>query len=402
MVSISPNVMLIRRALNGPRAVYSITKHPRLYLAADGSGGGSWRIKYRPSTGGSQRWHTLTNDARNADFDDVVRRASELVSNLQLNGVDPKAHRKKHVLTFGVAFRLWLERHAKVRKKSWAADLALYERHVKRRLADDAMRSIDRARVIEVLDDIADRATPIQANRCQSLISAVFSWSLDESKIDHHPALRIRRRGEERSRELIMTSGQLKLFWAMLDELPENSATIIKLLLLTGARLSEVTAARTDEFELSGEGKHWRLPGPRAKNGIPHVVPLTPAAATLAAGAMRAGAGSPFLFPARRIEPQPFDGNHASRQCKTIFRQIGVGAMRLHDLRHQVATGMAQSGVPLEIRQIVLNQISGRKQMIGSRYDQHDYFEEKRRALALWEARLSAIVSGGDVPTERY
>ena len=66
--------------------------------------------------------------------------------------------------------------------------------------------------------------------------------------------------------------------------------------------------------------------------------------------------------------------------------------MRLHDLRHQAATGMAQCGVPLEIRQLVQNQISGRRQSIGARYDQHDYFQEKKRALELWEARLQEII----------
>jgi hypothetical protein len=63
---------------------------------------------------------------------------------------------------------------------------------------------------------------------------------------------------------------------------------------------------------------------------------------------------------------------------------------------------MAQCGVPLEIRQWVLNQITGRRQSIGSIYDQHDYTAEKRRALTLWEARLAAVVSGYTVPLDRY
>jgi hypothetical protein len=56
--------------------------------------------------------------------------------------------------------------------------------------------------------------------------------------------------------------------------------------------------------------------------------------------------------------------------------------MRLHDLRHQVATGMAQCGVPLDIRQWVQNQITGRRQSIGSVYDQHDYTAENRPGFA--------------------
>ena len=49
---------------------------------------------------------------------------------------------------------------------------------------------------------------------------------------------------------------------------------------------------------------------------------------------------------------------------------------------------------PREIRERVQNQVTGRRKGIGARYDQHEYQEEKRRALELWERRLLAIVNG--------
>ena len=116
----------------------------------------------------------------------------------------------------------------------------------------------------------------------------------------------------------------------------------------------------------------------------------------------KTAANNLFVFPARRLDPQALDGNQVSRQCKGAFRSLGVGDMRLHDLRHQAATGMAECGVPLDIRQLVQNQITGRRQSIGARYDQHDYAAEKRRALELWERRLLTIIEGRPRPTERY
>ena len=53
---------------------------------------------------------------------------------------------------------------------------------------------------------------------------------------------------------------------------------------------------------------------------------------------------------------------------------------------------MAALGVTTDVRQRVMNQISG--QGIGGRYDQHDYLVEKRRALELWEGKLMEIVKG--------
>jgi hypothetical protein len=54
---------------------------------------------------------------------------------------------------------------------------------------------------------------------------------------------------------------------------------------------------------------------------------------------------------------------------------------------------MAKLGVPSEIRERVLNQVTGRRQSISARYDQYEYLAEKRDALARWEAHLLSIVS---------
>jgi integrase len=64
----------------------------------------------------------------------------------------------------------------------------------------------------------------------------------------------------------------------------------------------------------------------------------------------------------------------------------------VRDLRHRCATSMASCGVPTDVRQRVMNQISG--QSIGGRYEPHDYMDEKRRALEIWEKRLLEIVHG--------
>ena len=118
--------------------------------------------------------------------------------------------------------------------------------------------------------------------------------------------------------------------------------------------------------------------------------------------AMHRNAWSPSPECAHIANNRPFDKKFVSRLCKRIFRGVGAPDLRLHDLRHQAATGMAQCRVPLDIRQLVQNQITGRRQSIGARYDQHEYFDEKLRSLTLWEGRLLAIVSGQKPPAEKY
>lgn len=354
MTQLAANQLVLRKALNGPRAVYSIAKHPKLYLAADGKGGGSWRIKYRPSAGATQRWVTISNDARHVEFDAVVRKATELLTGLSLNGVDPKGGTQKST-TFGAAFEQWLERYAKPHKKSWKADADLYRRNVEEHLGNDELPAINRGRVIAVLNEIAEAATPIQANRCQTLISSVFSWALDEGMIEAHPALRIRKRGAEKPRDQVMTDDELRQFWLALDDLDEHVRQVLKLLLLLGSRLNEIVGIEVRELHLK-DNPHWVLPSKRSKNGLAHTVPLPAAALDVIRAADGARGESAYLFPARFSSTDAaFDKKFVSRLCKRVYRTIGRDDMRLHDLRHQVATGMARCGVSMDIRQLVQN-----------------------------------------------
>ena len=402
------------QAIDGERTQWTFEGVRGLTLECLGNGGRVWKVRYQVQVGGRRierkyELGRLDPEARRAIGHDntgavltpgqAKDRATAILARVD-DGSDPwqeeraALHAPPAESTFGATFELWLERYAKVHKKSWAADEKLYHRHVEDRLGKDVARNIDRPRVIEVLDDIAKNATPLQANRAQSLISAVLSWALDEGRITSHPALRIRRRGQERQREIVMTPEQLKAFWKALDDVHPNAMRAIKLLLLLGQRLGEVVGAPMTEFRLNSNDHAWTIPSARTKNGITHAVPLPSVAVKIIREQEAIAKPNPFLFPARRREPQGLDGDQVSRQFKALARKIGASEMRLHDLRHQAATGMAECGVPLDMRQLVQNQITGRRQSIGARYDQHDYLAEKRRALELWEQRLMEIVEG--------
>jgi integrase len=82
---------------------------------------------------------------------------------------------------------------------------------------------------------------------------------------------------------------------------------VLKLLLLTGQRPSEVRCAEVGELRLDSEHPEWHLPGlvrekgkppkRRTKNGLPHLVPLPPLPATLFRRAIELAADTPLVFP---------------------------------------------------------------------------------------------------------
>ena len=85
--------------------------------------------------------------------------------------------------------------------------------------------------------------------------------------------------------------------------------------------------------------------------------------------------------------------HHRARKVPAqLTRRLGVH-FRGHDLRRTVATGMAESGVPVQVIARVLNHID-RSPRATKAYDRHTYDAEKFRALQTWERRLDHILTG--------
>ena len=178
-----------------------------------------------------------------------------------------------------------------------------------------------------------------------------------------------------------MSETELDVFCQALTNTPLDNA--LRLLPLLGQRRDEV--GRANVAELS---EHlWSLPGGlngRTKNKLPHLVPLTPLARGLFGGGFN------------------FYPTTLSHRFRDIARSLEMPDIRLHDLRHCCATGMAAIGVPRDIRERVKNQVTGQRQSIGARYDQYEYLDEKRRALVLWERQLLEIVENRHPSGERW
>jgi hypothetical protein len=66
----------------------------------------------------------------------------------------------------------------------------------------------------------------------------------------------------------------------------------------------------------------------------------------------------------------------------------------LHDLRRTAATNLQKLKVPIHVTETALNHRSGTVSGIAGIYQVHDYFDEKRVALAAWGRELERIVKG--------
>jgi integrase len=384
--------------VDAKRTIYTFEGVRNLQLESFADGRRVWRARYRVYTAGKRVDRAVTlGELKHVP----PGRARTMLTDIEQKvnaGDDPwgedRAARQAVAVedTFNSLVLDWIHKHSKVHKRSWALDEYLHQHHIATRpLGGKTVVEIERRDIIEALDDIASQSGGAQANRVQGLISAVFSWAVDEGKLESSPAFRIRKRAKEQPRSPTITDNVIQRLWLAWGNVPDDIGDVMRLLLLTGQRCSEVCGMRVDEIQLNE--RLWVLPSGRnrTKNDQAHSVPLVDDAWQIVDRA-RKQARNGFLFPGRGAEG-PMSRHTPSHRFFDVAKELEIENFRLHDLRHAVKTYMRGLGVPADISDRVQGQISGLRRGVGWRYDHHDYLEEKRKALSLWECRLREIIA---------
>jgi hypothetical protein len=116
--------------------------------------------------------------------------------------------------------------------------------------------------------EINGRGTPYRANRVIALLSRMFSTAARWQWRSDNPCKGIER-NQEHKRRRYLTADELVRLGKALDEYSDRqSANIIGLLLLTGARRGEVLAARWADFDAGFDT--WTKPGATTKQKTEH------------------------------------------------------------------------------------------------------------------------------------
>lgn len=204
-------------------------------------------------------------------------------------------------------------------------------------------RRMDRIhrRDVERWFDAYSLTAPGGANHSLHLLRQIMKAAVATGLIATDPAQGIRTNPRLKL-ERFLSSGEIDRLHRTLDRLVEerpsrrSQADVIRLLLLTGCRRSEILTLRWSEVD----GDALRLA--KAKTG-PRTVWLSEAAQALLA---RQPCGrSEYVF------PSPKDPARVRHHELTLWyqarREAGIEDVRLHDLRHTVASQAVARGVPL-------------------------------------------------------
>ena len=270
---------------------------------------------------------------------------------LAADGVDPTRHKDEVGRTVADLCAEYLEVHAP-RKRSSGDDKAKIEQHILPRLGRRLIRDVSFSD-IERLHRLMKK-TPYAANRTVALLSKMFSLAIKWEWTDRNPATGIERYPEER-RDRFLSPEEIGRLSAALSRLVEMAARpgearkvadALRLLMLTGARRSEVLSATWAMFDL--EAGVWTKPSSHTKQKKEHRVPLSPPAIQLLREIKDRGVDSEFVFPSRPRSKHP----HLT-ELKTAWAKVcklaDLEGVRIHDLRHTFASILVSGGATLPL-----------------------------------------------------
>jgi integrase len=316
-------------------------------------------------------------------------------------GIDPKAEEeclrrlelRKQQTTFAAVAEDFLERHIKGQRKAKDS-----KREIRKELiahwGERPIASITREDVVVLVDAIARRA-PYLAHNVLAHVRSMFNWAINRGTygLETSPCDRLKPSaliGAKQPRQRILNNDELKALWQVSEIIGYPFGPMYRLLLLTGARKSEIAGGQWRELDL--QKKLWMVPPERFKSNATHIIPLSDQAVAVLRELPRFTKGD-HLF------TTTFGVKHVTgfSRAKTLVDKLLAERLEvspppwvIHDIRRTVRTRLASLRVPDMVAEMIIGH--GRKGLQRV-YDQHRYVDEMREALELWATRLRDIVT---------
>jgi integrase len=286
--------------------------------------------------------------------------------------------------TFGGIADQFIKRHVANLRSSADVKSAI-ERQLIPRWGDRPITDITRRDVIEVIEDVVQRGHPRGAGLLLAYTRKLFNWAMARDLIEHSPCDKVKAAdliGTTKPRQRTLTDTELKALWHATagEDYPLNP--FIRLLVVTGARRSEVARMTRDELDL--DAGTWSLGGDRTKNEDPRILALP----ALAVGVLRALPewDGPFVFSTTGGK-RPISA--FAKLKARLDGRLAIARWRLHDLRRTMRTHLSALRIEQHVRELM---IGHRQHGIEGVYDVHAYASEQRDGFEQWTARLLRIV----------
>ena len=325
---------------------------------------------------------------------DARQRARALLTEMQ-DGGDPRARKAEETRlaaverasTFGTVAEAFITRH--VASKRAAREIErLVRRELISRWGERPIASIARAEVIAMIDEIVDRGHPEAARQTLTYLRRLFGWAVPRYDLQSAPTDHLKGKdliGAKKPRQRVLSDSEIALIWRA-TEGPEAAyyGPFIRLLLLLGARRSELGRAPWSEFDL--DAALWTIPPGRMKSDESHAVLLPPAAVEILRAPPQ---GKGYVLNGAQIHYVRAKDRLDARMTR-LNGGKAIPHWTLHDLRRTFRTGLSRLSIAPHIAELC---IGHRQQGLHRIYDLHKFDAEKRHAFEAWAAHVKRVVA---------
>ncbi len=348
------------------------------------SKGSSKRVKYsfgaiysRRTKQGKDRWYLDYRDARGKRIQKVIRHAtSRQEAAIALHGAVQGVFNVEHnikpatnPLCFPEYAIQYLERYAKINKRSWKTDRS-YIKSMEEHFGNVYLAEISSFQIEGYkAERLKNGIKPSTINRCLAILRKMLNLAVEWGYLPENqkPKFRLFSEKDNRKERILTWDEETRLFQASAPHL----RTILAVALHAGMRLGEILGLTWTQVDF----KKGLIHVERTKSGLSRLVPINSSLYGVLAAA-RGQNDSPLVF--LNVKTQRPLGS-----VKTAFlaacRRAGITGLRFHDLRHTFASRLIESGADI----ITVKELLGHSSVkITERYT-HSQSEQKRSAVAL-------------------
>ena len=227
--------------------------------------------------------------------------------------------------------------HIRLRKRSWEVDERILRQHILPTFGSCPLESIQRASVEIWLYALARQGlAPATCNRILSVFKSMFTLAVSHNVLLFSPCACVQPFRILQLRERHLTADEAHRLMQALRGSSRQETRALQLLLLTGARKSEILRARWEHVRL----EQRRLTVPLSKSNKPRHIALSDEAIAI----IRA-------LPHRPDCPWLFPGHTPGRPLSDLYlfwnhlrQKLGLDDVRIHDLRHTFASILVNAG----------------------------------------------------------
>lgn len=270
------------------------------------------------------------------------------------------------------------------------------ERRLRRLMSvklNHGLAEVSRRDMSVLLDEVA-ATFPREAEKRRQVSDAMFKWAVAKGYCEANPLAGLPAYGSGNPRDRVLTSEELKKLWFWLDDgadqMPPDVIVVIKLQIVTGARVGEISGMHAGELLDEGERFLWTLPAERSKNKNAHTRPLIGYAADSVRKQLKKWPSGPLF--------RTLDGGRALRSddigLALNHRERPIAHFTTHDIRRTFVSRLDELGVPLDD---IAAAIGHRRGSVETRtlvrhYSRPNLDVRVMNAIVTWDAHLMTLL----------